>query len=348
MDALITGNRAETPGVTSVPVDDLEPKNVVLISSSGEDLFAHRGAGATLAAREQVLSRQVIETLDPVAGEGNVRASVNLDFDSSSSTETDETYNPNQSATLTLQRSERISGGQKVAAGIPGTASNAPNAKGAANAKKPLFPPQTAGQQDSKQESSTYGVSKQVRRIAQGPGQLERLTVAVLLNEPYVMRGGKRVWQPRSAGQMQRLTQLTEAAVGYDAKRGDVVTVEEIPFELAGKAKPVSWMERAQEGLRMAIPLLRPAAVFFGMLLLVLLVFRPMVKQLASGAAGALPGGVRVKAVIGNKAAEGMAESPQIEKQKAHAQAVFDRVSEHVNREPAQSARLLQSWIHSE
>lgn len=330
--------------LVAAAVDDLKPENVVLVSASGEDLFGNQGPQAAQAAREQALRSQVMATLEPVAGVGNVRASVNVDYDTASSTETDETYNPNQAATLTLQRSEQISGGKPVPSGVPGTASNAPNASNAASAKKPLFPPQTSGQQQSKEESSTYGVSKQIRHVTQGPGQVKRLTVAVLLNEPSVMKGGKRVWQPRSAQQMQRLTQLAEAAVGYDAKRGDVVTVEEIPFRQAGGAGKVSWMERTESALRMAAPVWRPAAMVLGLLLLVLLVFRPMVKQLASGA----PAGVRVQAVIGDKTAEGVAETPQLEQQKARAQVVFDRVAERVNKEPEQAARLLQSWIHSE
>ncbi|MGC8550002.1 MAG: flagellar basal-body MS-ring/collar protein FliF [Acidobacteriaceae bacterium] len=330
--------------LVAAAVDGLKPENVVLVSASGEDLFGARGADATQAEREQALSNQLIATLEPVAGVGNVRASVNVSYDTASSTETDETYNPNQTATLSLERSEQISGSQPVPAGIPGTTSNAPNATGAANPKKPLFPPQTTGQQQSKEESSTYGVSKQIRHVAQGPGQIKRLTVAVLLNEPYVMKGGKRVWQPRSAQQMQRLTQLAQAAVGYDAQRGDVVTVEEIPFDQSAGAAKVSWMERGEQWLRLASPVWQPAGMVLGLLLLALLVLRPMVKQLAAGA----PAGVRVQAVIGDKTAEGVAETPRLEQQKAHAQAVFERVAESVNQEPGQAARLLQSWIHSE
>lgn len=329
--------------LVAAAVDDLKPENVVLVSASGEDLFGDQGAGATQQAREQVLSGQVIATLEPVAGVGNVRAAVNVTYDTANSTETDETYNPNQTATLSLERSEQVSGSQPTPAGVPGTASNAPNATGAANPKKPLFPPQAGGQMDSKQESSTYGVSKQVRHVAQGPGQIERLTLAVLLNEPFAMKGGRRVWQPRSAQQMQQLTQLAEAAVGYNQQRGDVVTVEEIPFEQSAGPAKVSWMERGRAWLRLALPMWQPAAMVLGLLLLVLMVLRPMVKQLATGA-----GGVRVQAVIGDRTADGVAEAPKLEQQRMHAQVVFDRVAERVNKEPEQAARLLQSWIHTE
>jgi len=41
-------------------------------------------------------------------------------------------------------------------------------------------------------------------------------------------------------------------------------------------------------------------------------------------------------------------ENEIAERQKKHAQMLFDSVAEHLRREPAQTTRLLQSWIHTE
>jgi flagellar M-ring protein FliF len=41
-------------------------------------------------------------------------------------------------------------------------------------------------------------------------------------------------------------------------------------------------------------------------------------------------------------------ENEVAERQKKHAQMLFDSVAEHLRREPAQTTRLLQSWIHTE
>jgi flagellar M-ring protein FliF len=330
--------------LVAAAVDGLTPANVVLVSANGEDQFGAHGQNALELAQEQALTQQVISTLQPVAGLGNVHAAVHMDFDTATTSETDEIYNPNQTATLSMQRSSQSTGSQPVAAGVPGAASNAPNSN--ATGKPPLYPPQAAGQQNSQEESSTYGVSKKIEHRAQGPGTLNRLTVAVVLNEPWVMQGKKKVWQPRSAAEMQRLTQLVQAAVGYNQTRGDIVTVEQMPFD-TGSQTPLSFEERAQSWMRMASPLLRPAALLLGILLVVLMVFRPMLKA-AAAAGKALPAGVSVKAVIGDTTAEGMAELPQADRQQLQAQAVYERVAERVNKEPAQSARLLQSWIHSE
>ena len=108
----------------------------------------------------------MISTLEPVTGSGNVRASVTLDYDPDAIEETQESYDPAQTATLSMQRSEQTTGQQPVAAGVPGTASNAPNTQAL-----PVYPQQTTQPQTAKTESGTYGVSKTVRTSGGEPGQ---------------------------------------------------------------------------------------------------------------------------------------------------------------------------------
>jgi len=109
-------------------VDDLHPENVVLLDAQGRQL-GRKGGTAEMEAHEQELAAKLVETLEPIAGTGNVRASVNVEYDTSTADEVDETYDPNDVVTLSMQRSEQTSGGQPVAAGVPGTASNASNLK---------------------------------------------------------------------------------------------------------------------------------------------------------------------------------------------------------------------------
>ena len=76
---------------------------------------------------ERALEDKLISTLEPVTGAGNVRASVTLDYDETATDETAEVYDPDKTATLAMQRTDQTTGAQPVAAGVPGTASNAPN-----------------------------------------------------------------------------------------------------------------------------------------------------------------------------------------------------------------------------
>ncbi len=146
---------------------------------------------------EQALEDKLISTLEPVTGAGNVRASVTLDYDQAASDVTQETYDPDKTVTLSMQRTEQTSGAQPVAAGVPGAASNAPNTQAL-----PVYPQQTTPPQTAKTESGTYGASKTDRHVVEGPGRVRRLTAAIVVNDRLAQpasKGKPAVWQPRSA-----------------------------------------------------------------------------------------------------------------------------------------------------
>jgi flagellar M-ring protein FliF len=323
-------------------VDDLRPEKVVLVDADGHGLLGRRGGDADLAAREQQMAARLVDTLEPVAGVGNVRASVNVDYDSSSADEVDESYDPAQSATLSMQRNEQTSG-QPAASGIPGTASNAPNVK------PPLYPAANEAQQNSKQESATYGVSKKTRHTLQAPGRVRRLTAAVVINYHRVAQGKQVSWQPRSAEDMKRLTDLAQSAVGFDATRGDQVTVEELPFEEDAAAPAPALADRLLSTAAQAQGLLRYGTIVAALLAFFLFVARPALRFLASPPSVRLPSPPAAPHLP--SAAPPRELSPEdraADEQKVRAQNVFEQVSEHVKREPAQSTRLLESWIRSE
>ena len=94
--------------------------------------------------------------------------------------------------------------------------------------------------QSSKTESGTYGVSKTVRHLVENPGKVRRLTAAIVVNDRLIQAASKGTaakWQPRSAEELKNLSALAQAAVGFDASRGDVVTVQDMSFE-ENRAQP--------------------------------------------------------------------------------------------------------------
>jgi flagellar M-ring protein FliF len=325
-------------------VDDLRPENVALVDAEGRLQLGRRSVGADAEAHEQELAEKLVETLEPVAGVGNVRASVNVDYDSSTADEVDETFDPNNVVTLSMQRSEQTSGAQSGPTGIPGTASNAPNVQ------PPLFPTQNLGTQNLKQESGTYGASKRVRHTVQGTGKVRRVTAAVLINHRMLVSGKQVSWQPRSAEEMQHLTDLAQAAIGFDSARGDQVNVEDMAFEDNSGHPPTTAMEQFLAGAAQSEPVWKYGACLLGLLCLVFFVVRPMMSKRA------IPEGVATAALPNEPLlSSGNEEMPlsevedeSAEGQKKRAQVLFDAVAEHLRREPAQTTRLLQSWIHTE
>jgi flagellar M-ring protein FliF len=178
----------------------------------------------------------------------------------------------------------------------------------------------------------------------------------------------RMVWKPRSADEMRRLDELAKAAVGFDAKRGDQVAVENVSFSSnAPEMKPAAMdraMEEAKALLHSQPGLMRTAVMGLCGVLLVLFVLRPVAKQvtatlrepvlLAAGHEAAGVGGADEDMF----APEGELETgrevfvkpvaiPPRTKTKAQLeqQGIFEHVSEHIRREPAQSTRLLEAWI---
>jgi flagellar M-ring protein FliF len=327
-------------------VDGLMPDHVVLVDAAGHLPLGPKTPDALRLASEQTLEDKLVSTLEPVTGPGNVRASVTLEYDSTASDETAEIYDPSQTATLTMQRSEQTTGSQPVAAGIAGAASNAPNTQAL-----PVYPHETSPPQTAKSESGTYGVSRTVRHITQEPGRVRRLTAAVVVNDRELQpagRGKPAVWQARSADELRNLTALAQAAVGFEAQRGDVVTVQDLAFEDNHAVAESSVVSRALKGAETSPTLIKYAVILLGLLLVMGFGVRPALKR--AGAAG-LPAGPAAhggKELAGAAGAPLAAEPPQLDAERAHAQEVFNQVTGQVKKHPAQTSRLLQSWIHSD
>ncbi len=339
-------------------VDGLDPNNVTLVDADGRVSFGQKDAQTEAAVYEQQLADRLIATLDPVAGRDNIRASVNVDYDISSSDETQEVYDPKGTVMVSAERSDQSNGGQPRAAGIPGTASNAPNGGGATNgaappSAAPLFPPITSSNEMSHQENTNYFASKRTLHVVQGPGQVKRLTVAILVNDKLIAVGnGKQVtgkFVPRSAEELRRMEQLASAAVGINAARGDQIAVENITFADNAIPVPPSFVERfmpRKDQVFAAMWLLGPIAMF---LLLFFFVFRPAGRHIAQQAARSeLTAGGSTAALGDSMIAPDLLEKvpdlPQF-RRASRSQLLRDAVADRLAQEPAPVVRLVKNWI---
>jgi flagellar M-ring protein FliF len=324
-------------------VDSLTPDRVVLVDAAGNLPLGPKTADALRLTAEQALEEKLIATLEPVTGAGNVRASVTLDYDAAATDETQETYDPDQTVTLSMQRTEQTSGAQAVAAGVPGTASNAPNASAL-----PVYPQQTTPPQTAKSESGTYGASKTLLHKIENPGKVRRMTAAIVVNDRQLPGTGKdksAQWQARSADELRNLTALAQASVGFDPGRGDMLTVEDLAFDENRARPPVSPMARAMTAAENSPVLVKYGALLTGIVILLAFGVRPALRRaravsmtVEQSDTKELPGATETAALT----------APEPDAERTRAQEIFDQVTGHLKREPAQSSRLLQSWIHSD
>ncbi|MGH9560759.1 MAG: flagellar M-ring protein FliF C-terminal domain-containing protein, partial [Terracidiphilus sp.] len=298
---------------------------------------------------EQALEDKLIATLEPVTGAGNVRASVVLNYDAEAAEETDESYDPTKSVTLSLERTEQTTGAQPIAAGVAGAASNAPNTQAL-----PVYPQhETSAPQSAKTESGTYGVSKTVRHVVDNPGRIRRLTAAIVVNDRMTQpASGTRaaVWQTRSPDELRNLTALAQAAVGFDTARGDVVTVEDLAFDGNRPQPPATLAEQSLRAAESSPNLIKYAALLLGLLVVVSFGLRPAMRRAAAAVSAGSPRAARRELPTATPAQIPLSppEPAEVDPERLRAQEIFDQVSTHLKHEPTQSSRLLQSWIHSD
>ncbi|MGA3136230.1 MAG: flagellar basal-body MS-ring/collar protein FliF, partial [Terracidiphilus sp.] len=347
--SLADGEPEAIRNLVASAVDGLAPERVVLVDAAGHLPLGPKTADAMRLSAEQLLEDKLIATLEPVTGAENVRASVTLDYDPVATEETEESYDPDQTVTLSMQRTEQTAGGQPVAAGVPGTASNAPNAQAL-----PVYPQQTAPPQSAKTESGTYGASKTVRHVIENPGRVRRMTAAIVVNDRLAQlaaTGKAAVWQPRSADELRNLTTLAQASVGFDAARGDMLTVEDMAFDENRSQPPVPLLGQSMAIVENSPVLVKYIALLAGVLVVLAFGVRPALRHAASapafraaskGTARELPGGAAAQPALRPP------EPVEVDPERIRTQQIFEQVTGHLKREPEQSSRLLQSWIHSD
>ena len=146
--------------LVSGAVDGLKPEDVSIIDAdSDKSLNASHDGPMGGEGLEASLTQRLMSTLEPIVGAGNIRASVNVDYDEGSSEESQEKYDPTVSALLSDQKSEDQAGGGAATGGVPGVASNVPSPKRAQSAA--MVAAQSATQL-STTENARYGVNRVV------------------------------------------------------------------------------------------------------------------------------------------------------------------------------------------
>lgn len=130
----------------------------------------------------------------------------------------------------TNQTEESWVGAGESAAGVPGVDPNAP-------VDVPSYQTGngTGGEYTSRSTQTNYEVSKEVLNIVRQPGTVERLSVAVLMDENL------------PAEQADTVQKLVEAAVGFDAERGDQIQVQQVPFNDDFYAKEAALLQQMQQ-----------------------------------------------------------------------------------------------------
>ena len=282
---------------SSVPL--LTPDNVAVVDNHGKlitDSATDAALGMTSAQTqhkqkmEEVYRQRVNQILMPIAGESNVRSQVNLQLDFSQTEVTTEDFDPREKGSKT--RSEVLSEDRNTlrdAAGVPGALSNTPPPApiAAPNAAAVTPPAATATEERgtlTNRSTRNYELDRTVRHVKGATGTVERLSVAVVINErlptpqPKNDKGEtpEAKANPFTPEEMERMQSLVRSVVGYNEARGDVVTVIPARFE----AEPVYDMSVAWYKDDVLMNQIKSGVIGLVFVLFLLLVVRPAVMHL--------------------------------------------------------------------
>jgi flagellar M-ring protein FliF len=345
--------------LVSGAVNELKPEDVSIIDAdSARSLGLHQEGQDDGEGLDASLMQRLIGTLEPVVGTGKIRASVNVDHTRESSEERSEKYDPSVSALLSDQKSEDSAGGGAVSTGVPGTASNVPT-----KAEKATPNPAQAASQSSKTESAQYGVNKVIVHTVTPAGGIERVSAAILVDDAVVKntQGGKTTFtrRKRTPDELKKIREITEAVIGFDAKRGDTISVENMPFDVdASEAEvPVAnWTEKVHKTVSDYSSLLRPVSLLILFVLAYMFVLRPIQKQALSpgqlpagpppaladrsGVAAELESGVGSNRLVARTGAIGDGNKRAVQ--------LKEQTVELVKLKPVNTARALQAWLREE
>jgi len=347
--------------LVSGAVDELKPEDVSIIDADSERSLglAHDGPGND-QDEEARLTDRLINTLEPVVGTNAIRASVNVELDQASTDENDEKYDPASSALLTMQRTEDAAGGAPVAAGVPGIASNVPAGKpakppGQQNNTSAAQTPAAASSpsQSSKTESAQYGVNKSVTHTITPAGGIRRISAALLVDDMIVRttdnKGKVKITrQKRSQDELNKIQALAEAAIGFDSKRGDTISVQNLSFDADATENDLPVPNLASEVQKTVSDyssLLRPLSLLGLFLLAYFLVIRPVQKHALRQSE--LPAGLQPALAAANVQGLPSDSMDGIDVGRRAAQLKL-QMSELAKQNPVDTAHAMQSWMHEE
>ncbi|MCR4537632.1 MULTISPECIES: flagellar basal-body MS-ring/collar protein FliF [unclassified Pseudomonas] len=260
--AIINLVATSVPELSKSQITVVDQKGNLLSDMAENSALTQAGKQFDYSRRmESMLTQRVHNILQPVLGNDRYKAEVSADVDFSAVESTSEQFNPDQPAL----RSEQSTSEQRTASsgpqGVPGALSNqppapasAPQTTGGAAATagaiapgqplldangqqimdpatgQPMLAPYPADKRN--QSTKNFELDRSISHTKQQQGRVNRLSVSVVVDDQVKVNAadGTITRAPWGADELARFTRLVQDAVGFDASRGDSVSVINMPF----------------------------------------------------------------------------------------------------------------------
>ncbi len=259
--------------LVAAAVPGLRPQDVTVVDSNlhmlseagdGNDPRARSAEQDEIRQKTQSRLAQAVEMmLEQTLGPGHVHAEASIRMNFDKVKETQEKYDPDGSVVRSTQN-VTVNNKTTDKAGPVSVQNNLPNADAGATA---------SGSQEGRQEETTnYEIGKTVRAIVHDQPQIERITLAVMVDGvDQTTPDGKHVWKPRNQAELDQIEKLVKSAVGFDEKRGDRLDIVSMPFVTtldAAEATPIANGGKATGDLVTFLQMIAFGVVGFGIVIL--------------------------------------------------------------------------------
>jgi flagellar M-ring protein FliF len=280
----------------------------------------------------------------------------------SSTEEAREQYKPDSQVVRSEQTSEESSGAGGGSQGVPGALSNQPPDPGRAlpPGTNPPANAATAGaapaaqsgsgsaDNQSRQATRNFEIDRTVAYTKQPAGRLQRLSVAVLIDNLRTTDADDNVKEtPLTEEQIARITTLVRDAVGFDETRGDRVSIVNQSFlpepsPEAEEAASIPLWERP-----MVLTFAKLGAGLIALLLLLIMVVKPLLRSLSTVAKAVVEVPAAALPAAGMAAGEGATASGRSGGSMAYEQQIAQARS-LVAKDPARVAQVVKDWVQKD
>ncbi|MBO6560004.1 MAG: flagellar M-ring protein FliF [Nisaea sp.] len=366
--------------LVAAAVPEMDPQNISILDSRGQLLargtseedgaLPGQSSEEMRLAFENRLRGSVEELVERIVGLGRVRAEVSAEIDYDRFTEQSEIYDPDsQVARSTQSISENESSQERNKQDTVSVENNLPEAQANAGAGDLS----ALSESSRSEETVNFEISRTVRNRVKEAGEVQNLSVAVLVDGRYVENEeGDKVYQPRTEEELEQIATLVRSAVGYSGERGDTVEVVNMQFV---KLEPLDLDDGSllfgiskDEFLQLAEVLVLAVVG----LLVILLVVRPVLTRLfesmpttlaASGGVGAIGGADAIAQLTGPGATADMAELLESDdEEESLLDQMIDinqvegrvrasslkKIGEIVEKHPEEAVAIIRNWMYQE
>ncbi len=207
----------------------LAPEDVTVIDGTSGRVVGGGAVDTEAEARDARLAEMrasVENILAARVGAGRYVVELALETRKDRETITERVLDPDSRVVVSTDTEERSSSESGPAGAGVTVASNLPDGDAAGGEGSESNNAET-------RERVNYDFSATERQIERGPGAIDRVTVAVLVDGVRTPTdNGTAEWAPRPEEELETLRELVQSAVGYREARGDEVTVRSMQFEL--------------------------------------------------------------------------------------------------------------------